>query len=149
VNKPPSPLNQNGRADASIRLRAALAVVQDGKILLVPHYDTGAGPVQWNIPGGRVNFGESVYAAACREFQEETGLQAEITGLMEVSEVLLPERPYHSITITFRGRITGGMLRSEPDHRFGDKMPGWFSVQELRGLALHPKEVIHKALATA
>ena len=130
-----------------IRLRAALAVVQEGKILLVPHFGTDAGYVQWNLPGGRINFGESIYAAACREFFEETGLQAEVIELLEVSEVLLPERPYHSLTVTFRGRVTGGSLRSEANHRYGEKKPAWFSAQELDGIALHPKEVIQKALA--
>jgi hypothetical protein len=30
---------------ADIRVRVNLAVVRDGQILLVPHYDTDAGPV--------------------------------------------------------------------------------------------------------
>lgn len=136
----------NAQTD-QIRLRAALAVVQDGKILLVPHYDTDAGPVQWNIPGGRVNFGESIYAAACREFFEETGLQAEIIGLLDVSEVLLPGRQYHSLTITFSGRISGGTLKSEANHRYGEKRPGWFSAQEFEDIPLHPRNVILKALS--
>lgn len=135
----------NAQAE-QIRLRAALAVVQEGKILLVPHYDTEAGSVQWNLPGGRVNFGESIHAAACREFFEETGLQAEIIDLLDVSEVLLPERQYHSLTVTFRGRITGGFIRSEANHRYGVKIPGWFSSQELEGMASHPKATILKAL---
>jgi hypothetical protein len=28
--------------------------MRDGKILLVPHFDTDAGPVQWDIPGGGI-----------------------------------------------------------------------------------------------
>jgi ADP-ribose pyrophosphatase YjhB (NUDIX family) len=121
---------------ADIRIRACLAVVHDDKILLVPHYNTDVGPVQWVIPGGRVAFGESLQEAALREFREETGLQARITGLLDVSEVILPEKSWHSITITFFGSVVGGELAPEADHRYGTKVPRWFSPAELEAVKL-------------
>jgi 8-oxo-dGTP diphosphatase len=130
----------------SIRIRVGLAVVQDERIVLVPSYDTDAGPVQWCIPGGRLRFGECLEAAAVREFEEETGFGAEVGGLLDVSEVILPERPYHSITITFSGRLLGGEERPEPDHPTGRKVPRWFSTQELASAAYHPKGTIDRTL---
>jgi 8-oxo-dGTP diphosphatase len=121
---------------ADIRIRACLAVVHDDKILLVPHYNTDVGPVQWVIPGGRVAFGESLQEAVLREFREETGLQARITGLLDVSEVILPEKSWHSITITFFGSVVGGELAPEADHRYGTKVPRWFSPAELEAVKL-------------
>lgn len=123
-----------------------MAVVHEGKILLVPHYDTDAGPVQWTIPGGKLEFGEAVRAAAAREFEEETGLRARVGDVIDVSEVILPERPYHSVTITFRGTILGGTLAAEGEHPYGEKVPRWFSAAELTGLAYHPAPVVEKAL---
>lgn len=131
-----------------IRIRAALAVVEAGRILLVPHFHTDAGQVQWVIPGGQLEFGESLPLAAVREFTEETGLWAEVTGLLDVSEVLIPERPYHSITITYLGGVTGGELRAEAGHPHGEKMPRWFSLEELRGLSYHPPVVVERVLST-
>jgi 8-oxo-dGTP diphosphatase len=130
----------------TIRVRVALAVIHEGRILLVPHYDTDAGPVQWTIPGGRLAFGEALRAAAAREFEEETGLAARADGLLDVSEVLLPERPYHSLTITFRGTLLGGTLAAEAGHPYGEKMPRWFSAAELAGLAYHPPATVARAL---
>jgi 8-oxo-dGTP diphosphatase len=132
--------------DNSIRIRVCLAVVDNGKLLLVPHYKTDAGAVQWTVPGGRVEFGESLQEAVVREFFEETGLQTEVTGLVHVSEVILSDKPYHSITISFSGRVTGGELRSEANHPYGEKMPKWFSATEVRTVKYHPEETVEKAL---
>ena len=128
------------------RVRACLAVVHDNKIVLVPHYDTVVGSVQWLIPGDRVEFGESLREAAIREFSEETGLQVRITGLLDISEVILPEKPWHSITVTFSGSITDGKLTPEANHKHGKKMPQWFSLEEIERIRYHPKKSVEKAL---
>src|SRR5438094_178418 len=57
-----------------------VAVVQDRKILLQQRQDF---PI-WGLPGGAVDSGESVTAAAVREVQEETGLDVRLTRLVGV-----------------------------------------------------------------
>jgi ADP-ribose pyrophosphatase YjhB (NUDIX family) len=84
--------------------------------------------------------------AALREFEEETGLQAEVAGLLDVSEVILPEKPWHSITVTFWGRITSGELAPEAGHRHGRKMPRWFSTEMIAGISVHPQGTVRRAL---
>lgn len=138
--------NSRVNGHGAIRVRVGVAVVQDGRILLVPHYDTDAGPVQWCVPGGRLEPGESLEHAAKREFEEETGLRVEGCRLLDVSEVILTERPYHSITITLTGTVEGGQIRPEPHHRYGEKNPRWLSREELASLAYHPASTVDKAL---
>ena len=134
------------RQPEEIRVLVALAVVKGSRVLLVPLYDTDAGPVQWCLPGGRLCFGESLREAAEREFEEETGLRARAGELLDVSEVVLPERPYHSITVAFSGIVRGGEERPEPDHRYGEKIPRWFHAHELRSLVYHPERTVQRAL---
>lgn len=136
-----------------IRIRVGVAVVErDGeripvRVLLVPHYDTNAGPVQWCIPGGRLELGEHLREAAEREFEEETGLRVQAGDLLHVSEVILPERPYHSITLTYSGQVLGGTLRPEAANPYGRKVPRWMSASDLVTLEYHPREAVDKALA--
>jgi ADP-ribose pyrophosphatase YjhB (NUDIX family) len=130
----------------SIRIRVCLVVVENGRILLVPHYGTDAGEIQWAVPGGMVEFGEVLETAVTREFLEETGLNTEVTSVLCVSEVILPERPYHSITISFSGQVIGGDLRAEETHPFGTKTPRWFSATELATAQYYPEKTVEMAL---
>lgn len=135
--------------NTSIRLRACLAVIESNKILLVAHYNTDVSAIQWLIPGGGVEFCEEVRQAALREFNEETGLQAQIDELLEVTEVIKSEQPWHSVTITFKGRIIGGTANPEVYGQYGKRDLRWFSKEELADVHYHPIAAVHKALGKA
>ncbi len=51
------------------------AVVVSGGALLLIRRGRGVGVGGWSIPGGRVEYGETLAAAVCRELLEETGLE--------------------------------------------------------------------------
>ncbi|MBI2584594.1 MAG: NUDIX domain-containing protein, partial [Rhodospirillales bacterium] len=39
---------------------------------------------QWSLPGGAQKLGETVFEAGAREVREETGLDVEVLGLVDV-----------------------------------------------------------------
>jgi 8-oxo-dGTP diphosphatase len=61
---------------------------------------------EWSIPGGRMEWGETVSAAALRELAEETGVSAELLGLIEVLDHISEHG--HAVLIDFAARWTGG-----------------------------------------
>src|ERR1700679_2803108 len=62
------------------QLAVSAAIFRDGKILLVRRAKSPANGF-YSLPGGRVEFGESLHTALHREVDEETGLKIEIVGL--------------------------------------------------------------------
>ena len=69
------------------QLAVSAVIFRDGKILLVRRARS-PGKGFYSLPGGRVEFGESLHTALHREVDEETALQIEIVGLAGWREVL-------------------------------------------------------------
>ena len=69
------------------QLAVSAAIFRDGKILLVRRARSPAKGV-YSLPGGRVEFGETLHAALHREVDEETGLKIEIVDLAGWREVV-------------------------------------------------------------
>jgi 8-oxo-dGTP diphosphatase len=56
---------------------ARLVVVrEDGRVLILRRAQESTGGGMWCLPGGKIDYGDTVEQAAVRELQEETGLRA-------------------------------------------------------------------------
>jgi 8-oxo-dGTP diphosphatase len=69
------------------QLAVSAAIFRDGKILLVRRAKSPARGF-YSLPGGRVEFGETLHAALHREVAEETALKIEIVDLAAWREVV-------------------------------------------------------------
>jgi 8-oxo-dGTP diphosphatase len=108
-----------------------------GTLLLVRRCDSGL----WELPGGRVDVGESAVQAAVRETAEEAGVRVEVT---EIAGLFTD--PWHVVrsadgevrqqfAVLFRARCLGGVPRG--DHKETSDA-AWVPVADLAGLAMEP-----------
>ena len=77
--------------------------VSGGIVLVKRRYP----PPGWALPGGFVEYGETVEAAAIREACEETGLHVSLVELFGVYSSPDRDPRHHTIGIVFIGTATG------------------------------------------
>jgi ADP-ribose pyrophosphatase YjhB (NUDIX family) len=83
-----------------------IPLLSDGRIVLVRRRDNG----RWGLPGGMVDWGETVTATVQRELAEETGLElVKIRRLVGVYSAPDRDPRLHSICIVVEADVEGTM----------------------------------------
>jgi 8-oxo-dGTP diphosphatase len=112
-------------------------ILVDGKIVLVRRKNP---PFRGRhaLPGGFVEQGETVEAAAVRETEEETGLKTAIKSLFGVYSDPDRDPRGHTVTLVFEMAVSGGELKAGDDASDA----GLFSLDELPELAFDHSQII-------
>ena len=98
------------------------AIVRDGRVLAARRTFPAEAAGRWELPGGKVESGETPEAALVREIAEELGCTVEVTGWLP-GEVAIGER--HVLTVATARLVTG-----EPAPREHDRVR-WLGPGEL------------------
>jgi len=117
-------------------------IIKNGKILLVKRRNEPF-KGKWALPGGFVEYGETVEKAVLREVKEETGMDAKIKKLVGVYSDPARDPRGHTISIVF-------LLEGEGDAIAGDDAieAKFFDLNELPPLAFDHEKIIKDAIQT-
>jgi ADP-ribose pyrophosphatase YjhB (NUDIX family) len=124
---------------------AALIVLND-RVVLVRH--RAAGSSYHLLPGGGVDYRETLEHAVVREVREETGLDVSLGRLLFASDTIDPHGSRHVINLTFAAEIIGGYITDSPqDDRV--EAVDLVAAESLSTLDLRPPmaEAIQRVLA--
>jgi 8-oxo-dGTP diphosphatase len=96
----------------------SVCVVRDGRALLAQRSRQPLAGL-WSLPGGRIEWGETLHEAALRELAEETAVEADIRMLLDSVDVIQRDQAgvvqYHYVLTTFGAVWRAGEARAGSD----------------------------------
>ena len=103
------------------------------------------------MPGGAQKLGETVFETAIREVREETSIDVEIMGLIDVVDSIHRDKigavQYHYTLVDVLARSLGGVLTAGDDAFDAE----WVATQDIAGMELwsETKRIIQLAIEMA
>lgn len=108
---------------------------QQGKMLLIQRGPKSKSePGTWTIPGGAVEYGETMAAAVIRETREELGIEVKVLKQYGCADHIMPKEGQHWVSTIFECKVVSG----EPKIMEPEKCSalGWFGLEEIEQLPL-------------
>jgi len=111
-----------------------MVINNDGEILLVAHRKNDK--IYWLLPGGGVNYGESLEEALKREFLEELSMDVDVLEPVLICDSIAPGGRRHILNICFRCAGKSDSLILGRDTRLYDYK--FFGPPAVSGLEMYP-----------
>ncbi len=119
---------------SNIRIRVAGVIFSNNKILLIAHKKCN--DVYWLLPGGGVDYGESLTEALERELMEELNIKVAVQNIALISDSIDPSGERHVLNICFYCDIESGEMKLGAEDRLHDF--SFFSQTDILNLTIHP-----------
>ena len=135
--------------DRKMGIGFGIMVLKNNKVLLGKRHDDPEkadsllhGQGTWTMPGGKLDFGEDLKEAACREVFEETGIRIKKQSLKLISLTNDIVSDAHFVTAGFICQD----FKGEPQIKEPDEITKWqwFSLDDLPQPIYFPSEKILK-----
>ena len=109
---------------------------------MVQHHKKGR--KYWLVPGGGLEFGETIEECVKRELQEETNLEISVGEFLFLSESLPPDKHRHVVNLYYRAHIESGTIKMGEDRVISDLK--FIPISEVPSLPFFPN--VKKELLT-
>jgi ADP-ribose pyrophosphatase YjhB (NUDIX family) len=106
-------------------------VARDGQILLL-HNERG----EWELPGGRLEIGESPEHCVVREIAEETGWAVTAGPILDAWVYHITQAGKHVLIVTYACRLSPGQEAQDPVLSAEHQRIGLFAPEEIAGLVM-------------
>jgi len=113
-------------------------VIDDKKRLLLVERGRDPYKGKFALPGGFVEYGETVERAVARELEEETGLKAKVLEIVGVYSDPNRDPRGHTVTIVFHMEYRGGEPKGDDDAAAAR----FFSIDKLPPLAFDHDKIV-------
>ena len=109
----------------------AMMINREGKIFLSKRSKNVRNEAgHWEVPGGQVEFGETLQDAVKREMREELDIDIELLEQLPAANHIIPADHQHWVPTTFLSRIVGKKQPRIVEPEKCDAI-GWFSFNKL------------------
>lgn len=90
----------------------------------------------WLLPGGGLEFGESIADCARRELMEETNLEIEPGDLLFTCESIPPDKHRHVVNLFLDAKVTGGRIQIGDEEVLAETR--FVPIAELHRMTIYP-----------
>lgn len=100
----------------------------EGKVLILRRAHTAYGEGAWCLPGGKVDYGETVMQAVAKELHEEASLESQSSRFLFYQDSLPPEPgSMHCINLYFECEVSSDIQLNEESSQYA-----WIAPSDMK-----------------